>query len=114
MLLAQVQGQSEGPPKYKGAIDCGKQIFKESGVKGLYRGTAVTLGRDIPGSMAYYGMYEIIRNRFAKEGKVSPGITLFAGGMAGVSVNCYTFTYNRLLLRLWFWIMKYVLTRCLP
>jgi hypothetical protein len=53
--------------------------------------------RDVPGSMAYYGAYEIIRNKFATDGQLSPGVTVIAGGMAGVrflfskffwSLNC--------------------------
>ena len=84
-VLLQVQGQSSGPQKYSGAIDCAKQIVKSEGLfKGLYRGTGLTLLRDVPGSVAYYGAYEIIRNNFAKEGQLSPGVTVIAGGMAGV------------------------------
>mmetsp|Transcript_18608 Transcript_18608/g.52398 ORF Transcript_18608/g.52398 Transcript_18608/m.52398 type:complete len:290 (-) Transcript_18608:34-903(-) len=83
-VLLQVQGQAEGPPKYKGALDCGSKVFKAEGIGGLYRGTALTLMRDIPGSMAYYGAYEIIRNQLVTEGQLSPGATLMAGGMAGI------------------------------
>jgi len=83
-VLLQVQGQSSGPQQYKGPVDCARQIFRNEGIKGLYRGTNLTLLRDVPGSVAYYGAYEIIRNRFAAEGQLSPGITIFAGGMAGV------------------------------
>jgi solute carrier family 25 carnitine/acylcarnitine transporter 20/29 len=58
---------------------------RSEGLRGLYRGTGLTLLRDVPGSVAYYGAYEIIRNHFAKEGDLSPGVTAMAGGMAGVS-----------------------------
>uniref|UniRef100_A0A7S4P8F1 Mitochondrial carnitine/acylcarnitine carrier protein n=1 Tax=Paramoeba aestuarina TaxID=180227 RepID=A0A7S4P8F1_9EUKA len=84
-VLLQVQGQDSGPKKYNGALDCGKQIFKSEGVRGLYKGTGLTLMRDIPGSMAYYGAYEILRNYLLDGGtELSPMTTIFAGGMAGV------------------------------
>jgi len=83
-VLLQIQGQNAGPQKYNGALDCARQIYRSEGFRGLYRGTYATLLRDVPGSMAYYGAYEIIRNSLAKEGQLSPGITVFAGGMAGV------------------------------
>ena len=31
--------------KYNGPLDCAKKIFKESGIRGLYKGTCATLLR---------------------------------------------------------------------
>jgi hypothetical protein len=36
-------------------------------------------------SIAYYAAYEILKSKLAPDGKLSPAISLFAGGMAGVS-----------------------------
>jgi solute carrier family 25 carnitine/acylcarnitine transporter 20/29 len=86
-ILLQIQGQSKAPPKYKGALDCITTVAKEEGViGGLYKGTALTLMRDVPGSMAYYAAYEIILRAIAgKDTKeLSVAATLFSGGMAGV------------------------------
>eukprot|EP00924_Labyrinthula_sp_SR-Ha-C_P016527 maker-scaffold_6-snap-gene-6.9-mRNA-1 protein AED:0.01 eAED:0.01 QI:164/1/1/1/1/1/2/129/286 len=84
-VILQIQGQSDAPPKYNGPIDCLKKLFREEGIRGLYKGTALTLLRDAPGSVAYYGAYEIMKNGLTKEGETaSTGVILFCGGMAGV------------------------------
>lgn len=44
--LLQVQASNTNvPAKYKGPIDCAKQLYKEGGIKSVYRGTAATLMR---------------------------------------------------------------------
>ena len=47
--LLQVQA-NEGTKKYKGSIDCTKQLFKEGGIRSVFKGTAATLMRDVPAS----------------------------------------------------------------
>lgn len=42
--LLQVQS-SGGPQKYNGPLDVLKQLYKEGGIKSIYRGTAATLMR---------------------------------------------------------------------
>lgn len=84
-VILQIQGQSDAPPKYNGPIDCLKKVYAEQGVRGLYKGTALTFLRDGPGSVAYYGFYEVFKNMLTKEGEsASVGVILFVGGMAGV------------------------------
>jgi len=51
--LLQIQGGMSGPPKYAGPMDCAKQVFRESGIRGLYKGTGATLLRDVPGYWPY-------------------------------------------------------------
>lgn len=51
-VLLQVQGQGGGEVKYKGVTDVLKHLYKEGGVKSIYRGTGATLARDGPGSAA--------------------------------------------------------------
>jgi solute carrier family 25 carnitine/acylcarnitine transporter 20/29 len=87
-VLLQIQGMSKEPPKYDGPIDCFKKVVKEDGVKGLYKGTALTLLRDGPGSVAYYGAYEIFKRALSpkEEGApMSPFAVITAGGLAGIS-----------------------------
>jgi solute carrier family 25 carnitine/acylcarnitine transporter 20/29 len=43
--LLQIQTASSGPPKYSGPLDVVKQLYKEGGIKSIYRGTAATLLR---------------------------------------------------------------------
>jgi solute carrier family 25 carnitine/acylcarnitine transporter 20/29 len=83
-----LQTQDPANPKYKGPVDCAKGILKESGIRGLYKGTALTLLRDGPGSVAYYGAYDIMKNKMVADNNgapLSPAKVVFAGGMAGVS-----------------------------
>lgn len=40
----QIQAAS-GEIKYAGPMDCVKQLYKENGIRGIYKGTALTLMR---------------------------------------------------------------------
>jgi len=86
--ILQVQGQQAGAVQYKGPVDAAKGIWKEGGIRALYKGTAATLWRDIPGSVAYFGMYEALKRGLTpKDGKqtLNPLVVIFAGGMAGIA-----------------------------
>mmetsp|Transcript_8508 Transcript_8508/g.12121 ORF Transcript_8508/g.12121 Transcript_8508/m.12121 type:complete len:192 (+) Transcript_8508:57-632(+) len=53
--LLQVQAnevEKGGKVKYNGMMDCVQQIYKEGGVRSVFKGTGVTLMRDIPGAVA--------------------------------------------------------------
>ncbi|CAD5227207.1 unnamed protein product [Bursaphelenchus xylophilus] len=85
--LLQVQS-SGGPQKYSGPLDVAKQLYKEGGIRSIYRGTAATLMRDVPASAAYLSVYEYLKRLFAGEGnkdKLTPTATLLAGGFAGIA-----------------------------
>uniref|UniRef100_A0A7S2MNV6 Mitochondrial carrier protein n=1 Tax=Helicotheca tamesis TaxID=374047 RepID=A0A7S2MNV6_9STRA len=96
--LLQVQAnelEKGGKAKYSGMVDCGKQILAEGGVRSLYRGTMATLLRDVPGSMAWFGTYELIKKELMilqgidpSTGSLSPLAILSAGGFAGIA--CWT------------------------
>lgn len=85
-VILQTQGNSSAPPKYNGTLDCFKTLAREEGIlRGWYKGTGLTLLRDIPGSMAYYGAYEIFKRVLTPaDGKMSTLGILTAGGLAGV------------------------------
>ena len=87
--LLQVQAANPSATlKYNGPIDCAKQLYREGGIRSIYKGTAATLLRDTPASGMYFASYEFLQNWLTPEGKtradLSPGRTLFAGGMAGI------------------------------
>ncbi|CAF1409680.1 unnamed protein product [Adineta steineri] len=73
--------------KYNGPIDCAKQLYKEGGIRSIYRGTALTLMRDVPATGVYFASYEYLKKALTPEGhsELSALKTLFAGGMAGVA-----------------------------
>uniref|UniRef100_A0AAR2JPE8 Solute carrier family 25 member 20 n=1 Tax=Pygocentrus nattereri TaxID=42514 RepID=A0AAR2JPE8_PYGNA len=86
-LAKEIQAAS-GDVKYAGPIDCAKQIYRENGIRGVYKGTALTLMRDVPASGMYFMTYEWLKHILTPEGR-SPGelsvpSVLFAGGMAGI------------------------------
>jgi hypothetical protein len=41
----QVQQASTGPPKYSGPVDVAKQLYREGGMRSIYKGTVATLMR---------------------------------------------------------------------
>jgi len=84
--LLQVQQASTGPPKYSGPVDVVKSLYREGGLRSIYKGSAATAARDAPASAAYFASYELIQRWLQGEDrqKLSIGSTLFAGGMAGI------------------------------
>lgn len=86
--LLQVQQAATGPPKYKGPVDVAKSLFREGGIRSVYKGSVATLLRDVPASAAYFGSYELIQRAMVSgdgdRSDLSIGKTIFAGGMAGV------------------------------
>lgn len=97
-VLLQVQGQNTlapgEKPKYSGALDVVRQLYKEGGIRSVYRGSAATLARDGPGCAAYFATYEYIKRRLTPvdpvTGKPSGNLSLTAitcaGGAAGIAM----------------------------
>ncbi|MCL4116890.1 UNVERIFIED_CONTAM: hypothetical protein GTU68_034581 [Idotea baltica] len=85
--LLQVQQAGTGPQIYKGPLDVVRKLFREGGIRSLYKGTCATLLRDVPGSGFFFLTYEWLKRVMTpdgKEGELSPLRTVFAGGMAGI------------------------------
>lgn len=82
-----LQTQEQTGKKYSGMFDAAKAIWKDGGIRSLYRGTVATLARDVPGSAAYFVSYEYFHRLLKKDNEsLSIGAVLFAGGMAGVAM----------------------------
>ena len=97
-IQLQLQGQKQlapgEKPKYSGGVDVVRQLYKEGGVRSVFRGSAATLARDGPGSAAYFAAYEYIKRKLTPvdphtgkpSGELSlPAITT-AGAAAGVAM----------------------------
>ena len=95
MPLAMVLGPSErikclmqvNKTKYSSFMDCAAQVYREGGIRSVFKGSSATVMRDVPGNAAYFASYEFLRRTFAKvEGReqASLGSTFMAGGLAGV------------------------------
>lgn len=97
-VLLQIQGQKQlapgEKPKYSGGLDVVRQLYKEGGVRSVFRGSFATLARDGPGSAAYFATYEYIKRRLTPvdpvTGKPSGSLSLpaitCAGAAAGVAM----------------------------
>lgn len=82
--LLQIQQQSSGKKstqQYKGFGDCAAQLYRQDGLRGLYKGMILTLMRDVPGCMVYFGVYTVAKNALGD----GPVAALAAGALAGVS-----------------------------
>lgn len=96
-VLLQIQGQNPPPPgqkpKYSGGLDVVRQLYKEGGIRSVFRGSAMTLARDGPGSAAYFAAYEYIKRSLTPKdehgnvtGALSMPAVLAAGGAAGIAM----------------------------
>ncbi|PWN88407.1 mitochondrial carrier [Acaromyces ingoldii] len=90
-VLLQLQGQSSNAgPTYNGPVDVVRQLYKEGGLKSVFRGTGATLARDGPGSAAYFGAYEAIKRGLTPAGADPSQLNLLhvltAGGLAGMAM----------------------------
>lgn len=96
-VLLQIQGQKElapgEKPKYSGGVDVVRQLYKEGGLRSVFRGSAMTLARDGPGSAAYFATYETIKRSLTPKdadgkptGALSLTAVMTAGGAAGVAM----------------------------
>lgn len=89
-VLLQVQGQGGSGTQYKGVFDVMGHLYKEGGVRSIFRGTGATLARDGPGSAAYFAAYEVTK-KFLTPAGASPSdlnlsAVIIAGGTAGVAM----------------------------
>lgn len=89
-VLLQVQGQGGSEQKYKGMFDVFRALYKEGGVRSIFRGSFATLLRDGPGSAAYFAAYEVAKKALTPEGsdpsQLNLGAIVVAGGTAGVAM----------------------------
>ena len=70
-----------------------RQLYREGGVRSVFRGSAMTLARDGPGSAAYFATYEACKRALAPReadgrptGELSLTAVMTAGGAAGVAM----------------------------
>lgn len=64
-----------------------KRIRAESGMMGFTRGLGATMARDVPGSMAWFGAYEMTKQSVCVDPKRPTVLqALLAGGMGGIGM----------------------------
>uniref|UniRef100_A0A3Q0RIG6 Si:dkey-150i13.2 n=1 Tax=Amphilophus citrinellus TaxID=61819 RepID=A0A3Q0RIG6_AMPCI len=79
---------SGGGSKYAGPWDCAVRLYKEQGIRSVYKGTVLTLIRDVPSNGLYFLTYEYLKDFLTPEGQsvsqLSTPRILLAGGVAGI------------------------------
>lgn len=75
--------------KYRGPLEVAKHVLRfEGGARGLFKGLIPTLGREVPGNAAMFGVYEALKQYLAGSQDTSDlgtGSLILAGGLAGAS-----------------------------
>lgn len=87
-VLLQLQGSEIGSKKYNGMLDCGLKVYREGGVRSVFKGYCATLARDVPGTGMYFLAYEYVQDKVKEKTgaeSMSTMSTIFAGGIAGMS-----------------------------
>lgn len=97
-VILQMQGQKPHAPgekpRYSGGASVVRQLYRDGGVRSVFRGSAATLARDGPGSAAYFAAYEYIKRALSPcdpatgrpSGQLSLGAVTCAGAAAGVTM----------------------------
>ncbi|KAL6302149.1 mitochondrial carrier [Sparassis latifolia] len=89
-VLLQVQGQGQSGKQFTGVFDVVKHLYKEGGIRSVYRGSAATIWRDGPGNAAYFAAYEVTKKLLTPAGsspsELNLGAIVIAGGTAGVAM----------------------------
>ncbi|XP_038698426.1 mitochondrial carrier protein CoAc2 [Tripterygium wilfordii] len=76
---------------YRGIVDCFSRTFKESGLRGLYRGVAPSLYGIFPYAGLKFYFYEEMKRHVSEDHKKDISVKLVCGSVAGLLGQ--TFTY---------------------
>ena len=82
--LLQIQ-QDSGKKIYSGPVDCARKLYREGGARSVFRGTSLTLCRNVPAFGVYFAGYEAMKQVANQEegSKLSAVHVIVAGGTAG-------------------------------
>ena len=90
-VLLQAQGQKtlRQSKKYSGGFDVLRRLYRQGGIRSIYKGAALTFARDGPDSAAYFATYEYCKKRLTPkdiEGK-NGSLSLLAVGISGATAG---------------------------
>mmetsp|Transcript_20793 Transcript_20793/g.32822 ORF Transcript_20793/g.32822 Transcript_20793/m.32822 type:complete len:371 (-) Transcript_20793:159-1271(-) len=75
-------------PYFDSMTDCATWLVRNQGIGSLFKGWELTLLRDVPGSVAYFAVYEVVKDVLSggDPAKLALWMTLCAGGLAGCAL----------------------------
>ncbi|XP_016927616.3 mitochondrial magnesium exporter 1 [Drosophila suzukii] len=85
-VLLQTQTVSSGPLLYNGTMDTAAKLYRQGGIRSLFKGTCACILRDSPTGfyfVTYEFLQELARNK-SKTGQISTASTILSGGTAGI------------------------------
>lgn len=74
--------------KHRNALQVGLLLWREGGLRALFRGTTSTLLRDVPGLMTFFTTYELLKQRLVhhEDGSITHMVrVMMSGGLAGIA-----------------------------
>lgn len=81
--------------RYVGPLGAAVNIVNTSGMKGLYKGTVVTVLRESPAFATYFATYDHLCQRLATEdNSLNPVAVCFAGGLSGMLAWVVTYPFD--------------------
>ena len=99
-IRIRLQTQPHGAARlYNGPIDCIKKLTAHEGIRGVYRGTAVTLMREANAYGAWFAAFEYMMNKDAERNKIkrdeiSTGKVALYGGLAGEALWLWSYPFD--------------------
>ncbi|KAG8222637.1 hypothetical protein J437_LFUL011913 [Ladona fulva] len=90
LIRTKMQSKKLSYPETLQAI---KQLIRNQGISGLWKGLAPTLMRDVPFSAIYWIHYEGIKNAFSQQSP-SFGFSFFAGAVSGSIAGILTLPFD--------------------
>ncbi|KAJ4300768.1 carrier protein ymc1 [Kalmusia sp. IMI 367209] len=99
-IRIRLQTQPHGASRlYNGPIDCIKKLTAHEGIRGVYRGTAVTLLREANAYGAWFTAFEYMMNKDAernniKRDEISTLKVALYGGLAGEALWIWSYPFD--------------------
>ncbi|KAK4016332.1 mitochondrial ornithine transporter 1 [Daphnia magna] len=96
----ETQGLGNGKSKVRsvGPWVITREIIKNEGLKGMFRGLVPTFAREMPGYFCFFGGYELCRHLLTPPGKTKDEIgairTIICGGVGGISLWVAIFPFD--------------------
>ena len=78
---------------FRGPFGLTKEILKQEGIRGLFKGLTATFMREIPGYVFFFGGYEISRHLLTPEGKTKDEIG--TSNQTTQKFTCYIFFLDK-------------------